>query len=94
MALQGRIDPGGPANRGLKLITPGFVIPTGLPPRRIEILTQISGVDFGKCRSRCEAMMVGGITIPVMALGDLIANKLASGRPKALADVDALRSPN
>ena len=32
-----------------------------------------------------------GLTIPVIAREDLIANKLARGRPQDLADLDALR---
>ena len=59
---------------------------------RIELLTKISGVEFATCRARCETMTEDGITIPVIALEDLIANKKAAARPKDLADVDALES--
>lgn len=69
---------------------PGFVVRMGLPPMRIELLTRISGVEFDACRSRCEVMIEEGISIPVISLEDLIANKKASARPKDLADVDAL----
>jgi hypothetical protein len=69
---------------------PGFVVRMGLPPMRIELLTRISGVEFDKCRARCETMIEGDITIPVISLEDLIANKKASARPKDLADLDAL----
>ncbi len=71
---------------------PGFVVRMGLPPMRIELLTKISGVEFSACHARCETMTEDGITIPVIALEDLIANKKAAARPKDLADVDALES--
>ncbi len=64
----------------------------GLPPMRIELLTKISGVEFGVCRARCETLIESGIPIPVISLDDLIVNKKASGRPKDLADLDALES--
>lgn len=69
---------------------PGFVVRLGMPPMRIEILTQISGIEFATCRNRSETLTVDGIEIPVISLPDLIANKKASGRPKDLADADAL----
>src|SRR5204863_3627703 len=31
---------------------PGTIVRKGLPPMRVEILTHISGVDFGACKSR------------------------------------------
>ena len=31
------------------LSSPGIVFQIGLPPRRIDFLTSISGVDFDKC---------------------------------------------
>jgi hypothetical protein len=64
----------------------------GLPPLRIELLTKISGVEFENCRSRCETLVESGVSIPVIALEDLITNKKASARPKDLADLDALES--
>jgi hypothetical protein len=71
---------------------PGFVVRMGLPPMRIELLTKISGVEFDACRARCETLIESGISIPVISLVDLIANKKASARPKDLADLDALES--
>jgi hypothetical protein len=72
--------------------TPGVVVRMGLPPMRIELLTRLSGVEFSECRARCETLEADGISIPVISLTDLIKNKKASGRPKDLADVDALES--
>lgn len=72
--------------------TPGTVYQIGLPPRRIDILTQISGVSFDDAwASRIELPVLGA---PLAFLGRdaLIANKRAAGRPKDLADVLALEA--
>ncbi len=66
------------------------VIQIGLPPRRIDVLTSISGVDFLSAWERRASFRVGDITIPVLGRDDLIANKRAAGRPKDLADVAIL----
>ncbi len=70
--------------------TPGIVYQIGLPPRRVDILSDISGVSFDEAwESRCMADLEG---LPVAFLGRaaLIANKRASGRLKDLADVERL----
>lgn len=70
--------------------SPEQVVQLGLPPYRIDILTSISGVEFAEAwEGRVESKLFG---VPVAFLGrdDFIRNKLASGRPKDLADVEAL----
>lgn len=69
---------------------PSVVFQIGVPPGRIDIHTVVSGIEFcGAWESRLEVTM-DGITFPVVGRSDLIANKRASGRPKDLADLDAL----
>ncbi|MEM9186466.1 MAG: DUF6036 family nucleotidyltransferase [Planctomycetota bacterium] len=68
----------------------GKVFQIGLPPMRIDLLTKVSGVDFATAYSRREAKSVGNLTLQVISLEDLRANKLASGRNKDLADLDNL----
>ncbi len=71
--------------------TPGTGFKMGIPPRRIDILTKISGVDFDEAWARrIEADFAPGLRCGVIAISDLIANKRAAGRPQDLADVDAL----
>jgi hypothetical protein len=63
----------------------------GEPPRRIDGLTQISGVTFEEAwPRRIEADFGGGVRCGVIALEELLRNKRAAGRLQDLADVDAL----
>ena len=66
---------------------PDLVIRMGNPPLRIEILTGISAVKFTNCWQERETLAVDGITINIINLDDLKANKRASGRLKDLNDV-------
>lgn len=70
---------------------PGTVYQLGLPPRRVDILTSISGVEFDEAwRSRLTASLAGR-DAPVLGEEALIKNKLATGRDKDRLDVEALR---
>jgi len=70
--------------------SPETVIRMGVAPIRIEILTDIDGVEFASCRSRAASAHVAGVLIPVISLDDLRTNKRASGRPRDLDDLDHL----
>jgi hypothetical protein len=73
------------------LCTPDIVFQMGLPPRRIDVLTTISGVDFtDSWPNRTEAKF-GNVIVPVLSAEDLIRNKTETGRPKDLVDADELR---
>ena len=69
------------------------VLQLGLPPRRIDILTAIDGVDFGACFERRESAVLGGVPLNVIGLTDFIANKKATGRLKDQVDLEALDPP-
>lgn len=63
----------------------------GIPPRRIDILTQIEGISFSEAwPNRIEAEFGDGVRCPVIGLADIITNKRAAGRPQDLADVAVL----
>jgi hypothetical protein len=66
------------------------VLQIGLPPRRIDLLTSISGVDFEAAWPRRVDRAVSGLVVPFIGREDLIRNKRASGRPKDRADLAAL----
>ena len=70
--------------------SPSIVFQIGIPPGRIDILTVVSGLDFGSAWNSRMSITMDGITFSVVSRTDLIANKRASGRPKDLADIDAL----
>ena len=66
---------------------PDLVIRMGNPPLRIEILTGISGVVFEDCWQVREMIVIDGITVNIINLDNLKANKKAIGRMKDLNDV-------
>lgn len=69
---------------------PRRVIRMGVPPVRIEILTNIDGVEFDDCYRRRQTCEIDGVTIDVISLDDLKRNKRATGRHQDLDDVDRL----
>jgi hypothetical protein len=72
------------------LLTDGTVFQIGVAPRRIDIITTASGLDFEEAFRRSMAVDIEGIEIHIPSLADLIRNKRASGRTKDLADAEAL----
>jgi len=63
----------------------------GLPPRRIDFLTQVSGITFEEAwPRRVNAEFAPGLRCNVIGIADLITNKRAAGRTQDLADVEAL----
>jgi len=70
-----------------------LVYQIGLPPRRIDILTEISGLDFAEAWPARVVQKVGEIEVPFLGREALLKNKRASGRTKDLADVEQLERP-
>jgi hypothetical protein len=64
----------------------------GRPPRRIDILTDISGIDFDAAWQRRVESEWRGHRVGVLGFDDLLANKRATGRPRDLADVHELEN--
>jgi predicted nucleotidyltransferase len=50
----------------------------------------VDGIDTERAIERAVRVEVGELTIPVIAIEDLIANKRAAGREQDLADVALL----
>lgn len=72
------------------LADPRIVFQMGVAPRRIDILTAITGVGFAEAwPDRAEASY-GGVRFPILGRDALIKNKRALGRPKDLLDVELL----
>ena len=66
----------------------------GREPKGFDILPAIPGVDFDAAWERRVETVVGsatGLRATFISAADLIASKLASGRPQDLADADAIR---
>jgi hypothetical protein len=72
------------------LLVPGMVVQLGLPPRRIDILTSITGVEFEDAWARREIHRIEETDVPFIGRADFILNKRATGRLRDLADIEAL----
>jgi predicted nucleotidyltransferase len=72
------------------LAKPRMVFQIGVEPSRIDLLTAISGVEFDDAWTRRLAVEMDGIDLCVIGRDDLIVNKRACGRPKDIADAEAL----
>lgn len=57
---------------------------------RIDVQTRTPGLDFGAAWERREVMTYRGVDLFVVSKADLIASKLAAGRPLDLEDVRLL----
>jgi hypothetical protein len=68
------------------------VFQIGVAPRRIDIITSASGLQFEDVYQRALLIRIEGIEVRVPAIDDLIKNKRASGRTKDLADAEPLES--
>jgi hypothetical protein len=66
------------------------VVQIGLPPRRIDVLTSISGVGFEDAWTSRIIHVTEGMAIPFIGRAALVRNKRVSGRAKDLADLEAL----
>jgi hypothetical protein len=69
---------------------PDNVYQIGLPPRRIDLLTSITGLSFDEARASRIFVSVEGMTVPMLGRDALLKNKRATGRPKDVVDADAL----
>jgi hypothetical protein len=68
--------------------SPGTLYQIGLPPRRIDVHTAISGVDFETAYST----RVFSKNLPFIGRDALLTNKRAAARPKDLVDVEQLEA--
>ncbi|WP_106088506.1 hypothetical protein [Enhygromyxa salina] len=66
----------------------------GLPPRRIDLLTSISGINFDGAWAESLTVETEGVVFRVPSRDALLINKRASGRPKDLDDVRRLEATN
>ncbi|MCP4112522.1 MAG: hypothetical protein GY749_44520 [Desulfobacteraceae bacterium] len=59
------------------------VVRMGVPPIRIEVLTEISGVSFDECYEKKVTGFIDDISVNIISREHLKINKRASGRIKA-----------
>jgi len=67
------------------------IIQLGYPPNRIDLITDLSGVDFENCFSNRQEVEMDDIKVNFISLNDLIENKIKTGRLQDQADVEKLK---
>lgn len=72
------------------LTTPGIIFQIGVEPNRIDVLTEVDGVDFDLAWKRRVEGPFGKLTVPWISVVDLAANKRSVGRPQDLLDLQKL----
>ncbi len=73
------------------LNSPDLVLQIGVAPFRIDIMTNIDGIEFDDAWKNKVDAVLGDKAVPVLSKADLLTNKLASGRDKDLSDIAWLR---
>jgi hypothetical protein len=69
---------------------PGIVYQIGVPPRRIDILTELTGLSFSDAWSDRIRRPFGEIDVDFIGKTSFIRNKQATGRLKDLSDIEGL----
>ena len=72
------------------LSRPDRVIQIGLAPRRIDVLTSITGLSFEDAWPGRTMVSIAGLAVPFIGREALVRNKKATGRTKDRADLEAL----
>jgi len=73
------------------LTNPDRIIQLGYPPLRIDLLTDIDGVDFSTAWENKDSSNYGKQKINIINRELFIRNKLASGRQKDKEDLEKLK---
>ncbi len=73
------------------LATPGTVYQMGVPPYRIDLMTQITGVDFEQAWRDHATVRLAELTIPIISRAALLENKAATGRAKDRIDLELIK---
>jgi hypothetical protein len=63
----------------------------GVPPVQIHVMSSISGVEWDEVWASRHNGPLGSHTVPFIGRETYLRNKRAAGRPKDLADIDALQ---
>lgn len=69
---------------------PGVVVQIGVPPGRIDILTELTGLTFAEAWPDREAGRFGELEVDFLGREAFVRNKRATGRLKDLGDIEGL----
>jgi hypothetical protein len=73
------------------LLAPDTFYQIGLPPNRIDIITQLEEMDFAACWERRKSVNLGELSLHYISVDDLIENKERTARLQDLVDLEQLR---
>jgi len=68
----------------------GVTYQIGVPPRRIDILTDLTGITFDDAWAGRVRRPFGQIEVDFIGRASFIRNKRATGRPKDLGDIEGM----
>jgi len=71
-------------------LDPDQIVQLGNPPNRIDLITEVDGVNFENCYVAKVQTVIDDTTINFIDLENLKKNKRASGRLQDLADLENL----
>ena len=74
------------------LLKDGTIFQIGVAPRRIDIITTASGLQFEPTYRNSISINIEGIEVRIPSIEDLILNKRSTGRTRDLADAEALEA--
>ena len=81
---------------GLKpeeMAAPEQVLQLGYEPVRVDIITSLTALSWEEAWASRRAGSIAGVPVEFIGRDAYLANKLASGRRKDLADIEALGEP-
>lgn len=74
------------------LVEPRRMLQMGVEPVQIHVITSISGVTWDEAWTDRVVTRLGTHDVGILGRSSFVRNKRAAGRPKDLADVDAITS--
>ena len=69
---------------------PGIVFQIGLQPLRVDLLTELTGLEFEEAWQDRVSHRIGACEAPFLGRKSFIKNKRATGRPQDLVDAELL----
>ena len=69
---------------------PGIVFQMGLPPRRIDVITSLTGMSFSEAWPGRVRSAFGPVAVDFIGRAAFLVNKRATGRAKDLGDIESL----
>ena len=70
----------------------GTVFQIGVAPRRIDIITAATGLQFEETYRNSISVNIEAVEVHIPSINDMIRNKRATGRTKDLADAETLEA--